>query len=108
MKYAIEKHHNRLTLYFPTDVVSTNVDGLKREIDELMQSDKCQEADWSNLKLELSDAKMVDSAGLNFVVTLVKQAKAREGTVEAVISSEHIRRTLMFTRLDKQMKVTFN
>lgn len=108
MKYAIEKHNRRLTLYFPTDVVSTNVDGFKREIDELFASDQCKETDWVNLRLELSDAKMVDSAGLNFVVTLVKQTKERDGSVEAVISSEHIRRTLMFTRLDKQMKVTFN
>ena len=101
MKYELEKIDRRLTLYFPADVVSTNVD-------ELFNSDTCKDANWVNLKLELSDAKMVDSAGLNFVVTLVKQTKAREGVVEAVISSEHIWRTLMFTCLDKQMTVTFN
>jgi len=108
MKHVFEKTSGRLTLYFPNDVVSTNVDSFRKEVDALLDFDKAVSPDWKDIKLELTDARIVDSAGLNFMVTLVKRVKTRNGRVEAVISSEHIRRTLMFTRLDRQMKVVFN
>jgi anti-anti-sigma factor len=49
----------------------------------------------------VSTAKMIDSVGLNFVVTILKAVQANKGKLEVVYANPNVHRTLLFTRLDK-------
>jgi len=44
---------------------------------------------------------MIDSVGLNFVVTILKAVQANKGKLEVVYANPNVHRTLLFTRLDK-------
>lgn len=57
------------------------------------------------LDLDLTAANMIDSAGLNLLVALVRLMEERRGSVNAKISSVNIQRTFSFTRLDKHLTV---
>ncbi len=48
---------------------------------------------------------MIDSVGLNLLVALVRDMKAQNRKLQAVIASPNIHRTFQFTRLDQQIQV---
>lgn len=95
-----------LSITVPGDILSTNADALRDELFDVLESPAIKAAVWPTLKLDLTGAQMVDSVGLNLIVSLVRAVKARNGKVEAVIRSPNIHRTFKFTHLDKQIAVT--
>ncbi len=92
-----------VTVTIPGDILSTNADALRAELFDLLEAPQIKGSPWHTLKLDLTGAQMVDSVGLNLIVSLVRAVKARQGTVAAAISSANILRTFKFTRLDKQI-----
>ena len=95
-----------LSVTIPGDILSTNADTLRDELFGLLESPEIKTGAWQILKLDLTTAQMVDSVGLNLIVSLIRAVKARQGTVEAAIRSANIHRTFMFTRLDRQITVS--
>jgi anti-anti-sigma regulatory factor len=94
-----------LAITLPGDVLSTTISPLRAEFLRLMESPPVQDSKWSILEINLAAARMVDSAGLNFLVALIKAAKNRGATVRALVSSRTVHRTFVFTRLDKQVEL---
>jgi len=94
-----------LNVIIPGDILSTNASVLREDLLGLLESAPIQTAFWEILKLDLTRAQMVDSVGLNLIVTVVRAVKARNGKVAALIRSANIRRTFAFTRLDQQIHV---
>ena len=92
-----------LTLHIEGDILSTTISPLRAESLRLLESTAVHSGNWNVLELVLTDARMVDSAGLNFLVSLIKAAKNRGAAVRAVVSSRTVHRTFVFTRLDKQV-----
>lgn len=103
MKHHLDTASGTLTVSWPGDVLSSNVETLRKETQEILDSDLIRQGAWTVLKLDLSAAKMVDSAGLNLIVSLIKTTKARGSSVRAVVGSPNVYRTFIFTRLDKQL-----
>lgn len=103
MKHTIDANSKTLTLQFPGDVLSTNADALRQEAVGKLESPELKTADWQTLKLDLTSAKMIDSVGLNLIVSLIKTAKARSAKVIGLISNASVQRALVFTRLNTQM-----
>ncbi len=95
-----------LCVTIPGDILSTNADALRGELFDLLEAPAIKAGPWHTLKLDLTAAQMVDSVGLNLIVSLVRAVKARQGAVAADISSANILRTFRFTRLDKQIAVS--
>jgi anti-anti-sigma factor len=95
-----------LQLTFPGDLLSTNTDQAKKEITAILESAAVKSSGWSTLKLDLTAARMIDSVGLNLVVSLYKEAKKVNAKTTAVISNPNIQRTFLFTRLDTHIQVT--
>lgn len=89
----------------PGDVLSTNVDSIRELLFETVESEEVMTNGVNSICLDLSAAKMIDSAGLNLLVSLLKVAKSRQASVTAKISSPHIQRTFSFTRLDKLIRI---
>jgi anti-anti-sigma factor len=48
---------------------------------------------------------MIDSVGLNLVVSLLKTVQKRGATLQVATTDQNILRTLAFTRLDKQLEL---
>ncbi len=103
MKHTIDSNSKTLTLQFPGDVLSTNAEVLRQEVVGALESPTLKTADWQTLKLDLSSAKMIDSVGLNLIVSLIKTAKSRSARVVGLISNPSVQRALVFTRLNTQM-----
>lgn len=95
-----------LNVTIPGDILSTNADALRDELFALLESAPVNTGAWETLHLDLTGAQMVDSVGLNLIVSIIRAVKARQGKVAAKIRSANIRRTFQFTRLDKQIALT--
>jgi anti-anti-sigma factor len=92
-------------IVIPGDVLSTNVDSIRAAIFDAIESDEALQGGYERICLDLTAAKMIDSAGLNLLVSVLKVAKSRQASVIAKITSPHIQRTFSFTRLDKLIQV---
>ena len=106
LTHQLDVNAGVLNIIIPGDILSTNADTLRDELFGLLESTPIQTGTWDVLKLDLTGAQMVDSVGLNLIVSVVRAVKARHGKVEATIRSTNIHRTFSFTRLDKQINVT--
>jgi|JI10StandDraft_1071094.scaffolds.fasta_scaffold704495_2 anti-anti-sigma factor len=106
MKHNLDTNTNTLSIAFPGDVLSTNVDGLRQAAFGLLEGERLKQAPWTTLKLDLTAAKMVDSAGLNLIVSIIKHAKNRGAAVRATVGNPNVYRTFIFTRLDKQLDLS--
>jgi anti-anti-sigma factor len=105
MKHQINASTRSLELTIPGDVLSTSADQLRSEILALFETEAAKSSRWTTLVLDLTAAKMVDSVGLNLLVSLYKEAKKRDATCRALIKSQNIQRTFAFTRLDAHIDV---
>ncbi len=105
MKHTLDGSSGILNVSFPGDVLSSNVDTLRKEIFGLLDENTVKTSTWSTLKLDLTGAKMIDSAGLNLIVSIIKATKARGGNVRATVGNPNVYRTFIFTRLDKQCEL---
>lgn len=105
INHTLNAAEKTLQLTFPGDLLSTNTDTARKEIFAIFESAAVKSAGWSTLKLDLTATKMIDSVGLNLVVSLYKEAKKSNAKTTALISNPNIQRTFLFTRLDTHIQV---
>lgn len=103
MNYTLNDSQGVLHVSLPGDVLSTNVDSLSKSFTEMLNSSAVSGGRWTRLVLDISKAKMVDSMGLNLIVSLVRQVKTRGAKLEVRINNPNIHRTFLFTRMDQQV-----
>ena len=92
-----------LTVIVPGDLLSTNAQALRVKIDEVLNSSKVGPG--NTFRLDLSRAKMVDSVGLNLVVSVLKEVQQRGARMQITCSNQNVLRTFIFIRLDQQIKL---
>ncbi len=92
-----------LRLNLPSDLRSTTVEPISREIQQVLEASAKQGEAWMFLHLDLTEAKMIDSAGLNLIVSLIRLSNQRKARVRISVSNPHVHRTFTFTRLDRQV-----
>jgi anti-anti-sigma factor len=97
----MEREGRTLKLVFPGDVLSTNAGVLKEQALAAVGAS----AGWDWLEADLSAAKMVDSVGLNLLVSLIKAAQQQNRKARIRTVNTHVRRALKFTRLDQLAEV---
>lgn len=91
-----------LTISIPGDILSTNAEDLRTRIfADLKQIEGTPRL----VEVDLSRASMVDSVGLNLLVSVIKHVKTRSGSVRFVVGNNNVERTLRFTRLDSQAEI---
>lgn len=86
------------------DLTSTTAPAFRAEAEQKLAS-LSQEAAGSVLEVDLRNARMVDSVGLNLLVSLIKAMKERGGSVRILIAHPNIQRILTFTRIDQHAEV---
>ncbi|HUC83575.1 MAG TPA: STAS domain-containing protein [Candidatus Acidoferrales bacterium] len=94
-----------LTVRVGGDLLSTNAGALRHEIDGWLKTSEGTPPQWNIFRLDLSAAKMVDSVGLNLIVTLFKYAQKRGAKMQVAYTDPNVLRTIIFTRLDKHLEL---
>ncbi len=89
----------------PGDLTSTTAPAFRSEIDQKLAAAAKESPSLSLVEINLKNARMVDSVGLNLLVSIIKQVKDRGGSVKIVIAHPNIQRILTFTRIDKHAEV---
>lgn len=87
------------------DLTSTTAPSFRAEIEQKLAAAAKENSSLSLVELDLKAARMVDSVGLNLLVSIIKQVKDRGGSVRIVIAHPNIQRILTFTRIDKHAEV---
>jgi len=100
MNSKLDLNHQLLTVYVTGDLTSTNAEALRGEMGGLPEAPGGAPQKWNTLKLDLTAAQMVDSVGLNLIVTLLKRVQKCGARMQIACSSPNVLRTLTFTRLD--------
>jgi anti-anti-sigma factor len=105
MKHELNRERRTLRIEFPGDILSTNAEALRAEVFGILNAPGTQTAGWDLLAADLEAARMVDSVGLNLLVSIIKAVQARGKKAQILTSSAHVRRALRFTRLDQLAEV---
>jgi len=100
MKTTCDTVDGVLTMVINGDLTSTTAGPLRAELAKLLE-EGTNAATWRVFRLDVSTAKMIDSVGLNFVVTILKAVRANNGKLEIVYGNANVQRTFLFTRMDK-------
>ena len=103
--HLLDPETKTLRIEIGNDLLSTTFDKIVAGIDRILGSDEVKKGAWSRLLLDLTQAKLIDSMGLNIIVSLIKKAQAHPAKIAARISSPTIHRTFLFTRLEKYMEI---
>jgi anti-sigma B factor antagonist len=90
------------------DLTSTTAPAFRAEIEHKLASSSKDPAHLGMMEIDLKAARMVDSVGLNLLVSIIKQVKDRGGSVRIRIAHPNIQRILTFTRIDKHAEVVLN
>lgn len=106
MNHTINSQTHTLQLQIPGDITSTTAPSLRNELFALLEREfSSKNQAWQTLHLDLSSAKMVDSVGLNLLVSIIRLATEHSRKICCTVASRHVHRTMLFTRLDSMMQV---
>lgn len=106
MNHTINSQTSTLQLQIPGDITSTTAPPLRDELFGLLEHDLASNNKaWHTLHLDLASAKMVDSVGLNLLVSIIRLIKEHGRKISCTVASQHVHRTMMFTRLDSMMQI---
>ncbi len=95
----------RLSAVIPGDLVTTTVESLRLDLHGLMEEPAVKKARVHCLELDLRQARMMDSAGLNLLVSLVKLGRDLDFKLRIVVANAALQRVLQFTRMDKLIEI---
>ena len=105
MNTTLNLNEQLLTLRVPGDFTSTTVETFRNEVNSQLETAKGAASRWNTLQIDLGAAKMIDSAGLNLIVTWFKRLRLRGAKMRITYSSPNVLRTFIFTRLDKHIEL---
>jgi len=105
MEQNLNSDGKPLTVRLRGDLTSGN-DASNKAMMELAQAARSEGRTWRDVKLDLTEARMIDSVGLNLIVSVFKAVEKNGGRLSLAYSDPNVLRTLAFTRLDKRMDLT--
>lgn len=87
------------------DLTSTNAGQVRTALADIINADNGKRADFDVLCLDLTEAKLLDSVGLNLVVTILRAVQRTGGRMQLRYKSPNVLRTLQFTRLNQHVEL---
>ncbi len=105
IKGIVDERKGRLLVEVSEDVISTHVSDLRKGLIEIL--DSVSTKTWNALYLDLRNARMVDSMGINWLFAESVRLKEMEKTFVIRISSPAIHRVMEFAGLDKLVTLKF-
>lgn len=92
----------RLACVATGDITSTTEGAFRAQLDHLLAG---APPGWRVLAIDLRATRMIDSKGLNLIVSVVKRLRAEGREVHFIAPQASVRRVLAFTRLDRHATV---
>ena len=89
------------------DLKSTTVEALQRDFAAMLASDNVRLADMGLLELDLKEAAVIDSQGLNLIVSVCRQMKLREVLLRVRVARRSVYLTLLSVGMDRQLELIF-
>ncbi len=89
------------TYVAPGDILSTNAEQFRQQLAAILDKG----GEWKLLELDLRASRLVDSVGLNAIVSAIKRTKSRGGDVRIRVRHPSVARLFAFTRLDQHAQV---
>ena len=89
------------------DLKSTTIDALQRDFADMLGSKNARLADLRVLELDLRDAAVIDSQGLNLLVGVLKGMKLRNVPVRAIVARRTVYLTMLAVGMDRQLELVF-
>lgn len=81
--------------------MSSNAESIRTEVEALFtKSPQARE-----LSLDLRSARLIDSVGLNLIVTFIRRIKQHGGKANITVGHPTVRRMMAFTRIDQHAQV---
>ncbi|MGC3961412.1 MAG: STAS domain-containing protein [Verrucomicrobiota bacterium] len=81
-----------LIVQVPGNLTSTSIEALRQKVNFLLDCPADQALPWQTLQLDLSAARMVDSAGLNLIVAIFKAVKHQGRRMQILYSDNNVHR----------------
>jgi anti-anti-sigma factor len=106
ISHQLDLGSKALVITINDNILSTNEASLRQAIFGLFESPPIKSADWNRLVLDLTAVGMIDSVGLNLIVSISQTIKARGGKVTAKVVEGQVHRAFVFTRIDRQVEMT--
>lgn len=97
-----------LQISVPGDLLSTNADQFRAEAFSLMDSQARSSREWQGVEVDLTHAEMVDSAGLNAIISVIRKLKSDGKRALIQVRNAHVHRVCLFTRLDRVAEIVRN
>lgn len=107
MNHKIDKDKKELKLIFSGDLLSNNIEDLWEDINPVINSDEVKKAEVDTWILDMNNTQMVDSLGLNLIVSLIKKAQKAGAKVKAIVLSHVVYMTLLNTRVHEKMEIAY-
>jgi len=104
MKFEKNPTQNQFNLEIAYDLVSTKIEVLNQVIESIREAFK-QSGDYRTLVIDLEHCSMVDSQGLNYLISLHKLMKSNNASVSVKNAGKNVRRTFIFSRLDQYINI---
>ncbi|MEM9445143.1 MAG: hypothetical protein AAGA18_07295 [Verrucomicrobiota bacterium] len=106
MELQFDSEKKSLSLFFQGDLSSNNVIEKIEPIEDTLKRIRGMSEKWCSLKINLIQTKLIDSTGLNLIISLIKFAKSLDAEIEILVSSIHVDRVLKkINFLGKEIKV---
>jgi len=86
----------------PADITSTTEAAFRAQIENTIAA---APSGWRFLRIDLKSTRLIDSKGLNLIVSLSKSLRSGDHEIQLVGPQPHILRILSFTRLDRHIAV---
>jgi anti-anti-sigma factor len=102
---VVDDRKGRLLVEITEDIISTHVSDLRRGLMEIIED--ADEKSWKALYLDMRNARMVDSMGVNWLFAESVRLKEMNKTFVIRISSPAINRVMQFAGLDKLVTLKF-
>ena len=97
-----DKPSATLRLQVGGDVTSTTTGALHRDVQIILADEQTRALSIHRVELDLNAARMVDSLGLNLIITILKWAKNRDARLGIQVSKRGVYSTLLAVGLERQ------
>lgn len=105
MKNQIDYAEGMLQVSVPGNLLSTNADQFRMDVLSALNAQSPENSSWLGVDIDLTRAQMVDSAGLNAIISVIRRLKGHGRRALIRVKDKHVHRVCLFTRLDRQADI---
>ena len=105
MTYHYDSASKLVQFSIPGDLLSTKADQFRAMALALVEAHSSGFPEWAGVEINLERAHMVDSAGLNALIGLLRMLKKDERRMIIRVANPQAKRVSLFTRTDRQAEI---